>query len=124
MGDLPRLRKLSLAENRISTVTEVESLCSFPFLCELELLPNPIMNLPYYRAQVLHRLPSLRSLDEQPVSAEEKVKACVIYGADVEKRRAIFADLFKTLNNYNLSRGKSAELGGTHRVIWVTHMAI
>lgn len=91
--DLPRLRKLSLAENRISTVTEVESLCSFPFLCELELLPNPIMNLPYYRAQVLHRLPSLRSLDEQPVSAEEKVKACVIYGADVEKRRAIFAGL-------------------------------
>jgi len=30
----------------------------------------------------------------------------------------------KTLDNYNLSRGKSAELGGTHRVIWVTHMAI
>eukprot|EP00933_Yihiella_yeosuensis_P011371 TRINITY_DN11862_c1_g6_i1.p1 TRINITY_DN11862_c1_g6~~TRINITY_DN11862_c1_g6_i1.p1 ORF type:complete len:1129 (-),score=239.47 TRINITY_DN11862_c1_g6_i1:167-3553(-) len=90
---MPRLRKLCLAENRISEMGMVESLSSFPFLCDLYLHPNPVSQLPYYRAQVIHRLPRLRSLDSQQVSAEERVKTDLIYGADVECRREIFEQL-------------------------------
>jgi len=91
--DIPRLRKLCISENHICHISEVVQLQSFPFLCDLFLSPNPITDLPYYRAQILHRLPRLRWLDELAVSAEEKVKADVIYGADVEKRQDIFQNL-------------------------------
>mmetsp|Transcript_28649 Transcript_28649/g.71982 ORF Transcript_28649/g.71982 Transcript_28649/m.71982 type:complete len:543 (-) Transcript_28649:112-1740(-) len=90
---IPRLRKLCIAENRITQICEVAGLESFPFLCDLLLAPNPVVELPYYRSQVLHRLPRLRSLDSQPVPAEEKVKADVIYGIDVETRKEIFQEL-------------------------------
>mmetsp|Transcript_127111 Transcript_127111/g.219313 ORF Transcript_127111/g.219313 Transcript_127111/m.219313 type:complete len:1030 (-) Transcript_127111:224-3313(-) len=90
--DIPRLRKLCISENRVSNITEVEGLCSFPFLCDLLLAPNPIVELPHYRAQVLHRMPNLRLLDMQAATAEEKVKADVIYGADVDHRRGIFEE--------------------------------
>lgn len=91
--DIPRLRKLCIADNRISQISEVEGLASFPYLCDLLLAPNPVAGLPHYGAQVLHRLPLLRSLDTMPVPAEEKVKADLIYGADVGARREIFEQL-------------------------------
>jgi len=91
--DVPRLRKLFVSENRISRIQEVEGLQSFRFLCDLSLVPNPVTKLPHYRAQVIHRLPRLRSLDSEAVTAEEKVKADLIYGSDVEERREIFEQL-------------------------------
>ncbi|CAJ1357118.1 unnamed protein product [Effrenium voratum] len=91
--DIPRLRKLRLSENRISHMREVDQLASFQFLSELYLEPNPMSQLPEYRAQVLHRLPRLRQLDDQQVTPEERVKTDVIFGADVETRRDIFEQL-------------------------------
>jgi len=92
-NDIPRLRRLCISENQISHIREVERLQSFPYLCDLFLAPNPITELPYYRAQVLHRLPRLRWLDDSQATPEEKIKADVIYGADVEKRQDIFSQL-------------------------------
>lgn len=91
--DVPRLKKLCLSENRISHISEVAGLNGFSFLCDLLLAPNPVVELPHYRAQVLHRLPRLRSVDGAPVPAEEKVKADLIYGVDVEARRSGFEEL-------------------------------
>jgi len=88
--DIPRMRKICISENRVAHIQEIEGLQSFPFLCDLLLAPNPIAELPQYREQVLHRLPNLRLLDRQAASAEEKVKADVIYGNDVERRKVIF----------------------------------
>jgi hypothetical protein len=88
--DIPRMRKLCTSENRVANIQEVEGLQGFPFLCDLLLAPNPIVELPHYREQVLNRLPNLRLLDKQAASAEEKVKADVIYGTDVDRRREIF----------------------------------
>eukprot|EP00438_Fugacium_kawagutii_P003149 Skav218929 [mRNA] locus=scaffold678:39018:56391:+ [translate_table: standard] len=72
---------------------EVDQLASFSFLSELFLHPNPLSQLPQYRAQVLHRLPRLRQLDHYQVTPEERVKTEVIYGADVETRQEIFEQL-------------------------------
>lgn len=88
--DIPRLRKLCISENRVNHIQEIEGLQPFPFLCDLLLAPNPIVELPHYREQVLHRLPNLRLLDRQAASAEEKVKADVIYGIDVENCKKNF----------------------------------
>lgn len=91
--ELPRLRKLCVSENRLSRIAELDALQSFRYICDLFLAPNPVAELPEYRSQVLYRIPSLRLLDKEPVSAEEKVKAEVVYGADVENRVAIFKNL-------------------------------
>eukprot|EP00927_Polykrikos_kofoidii_P025669 TRINITY_DN23029_c0_g1_i1.p1 TRINITY_DN23029_c0_g1~~TRINITY_DN23029_c0_g1_i1.p1 ORF type:complete len:1171 (-),score=203.23 TRINITY_DN23029_c0_g1_i1:29-3394(-) len=91
--DLPRLRRCCVADNRLSKMSEVEGLAAFEFLCDVFLAPNPVAELPHYRAQVLHRMPRLRSLDGERATAEEKIKADLIYGADVEMRREIFEKL-------------------------------
>mmetsp|Transcript_12393 Transcript_12393/g.20254 ORF Transcript_12393/g.20254 Transcript_12393/m.20254 type:complete len:1064 (+) Transcript_12393:74-3265(+) len=90
--DIPRLRKLCISENRISHIQEIEGLQPFTYLCDLLLSPNPLINLPYYREQVLHRLPHLRLLDKMPATPEEKVKSDIIYGSDIDMRRQIFED--------------------------------
>mmetsp|Transcript_11324 Transcript_11324/g.26067 ORF Transcript_11324/g.26067 Transcript_11324/m.26067 type:complete len:389 (-) Transcript_11324:111-1277(-) len=90
---MPRLRKLCASQNRLPDMLQVEFLQDFTFLCDLFLAGNPLDSLPFYRAQVLHRLPRLRLLDEHIVIAEEKIKAEVIYGSDVDRRQQIFQAL-------------------------------
>mmetsp|Transcript_77131 Transcript_77131/g.200982 ORF Transcript_77131/g.200982 Transcript_77131/m.200982 type:complete len:550 (-) Transcript_77131:290-1939(-) len=91
--DLPRLRRLNISDNRLGDIHEVASLAAFTLLQDLRLAPNPVDQLPHYRAQVLHRLPLLRTLDASVAAPEEKVKADLIYGADIEERRKIFENL-------------------------------
>merc|ERR1712176_1563623 len=40
--DMPCLRKLCIADNRVANISEVASLASFPLLCDLRLAPNPV----------------------------------------------------------------------------------
>lgn len=91
--DLPRLRRLNISDNRLGDIREVASLAAFTLLQDLRLAPNPVDQLPHFRAQVLHRLPLLRTLDASVAAPEEKVKADLIYGADIEERRKIFEGL-------------------------------
>eukprot|EP00397_Hematodinium_sp_SG-2012_P034978 GEMP01037570.1.p1 GENE.GEMP01037570.1~~GEMP01037570.1.p1 ORF type:complete len:582 (+),score=127.74 GEMP01037570.1:210-1955(+) len=86
----PRLRKLCVSNNNIGSVNELEYLREFKFLCDMFLAPNPLDQLPYYRAQVLYRVPDIRFLDDAVATAEEKVKAGVIYGEETEKSSEIF----------------------------------
>lgn len=91
--DIPRLRKLRVSENRISQIRELNNLAEFSFLSDFYLDANPLSELPQLRAQVLHRLPRLRCLDSVQVTAEERVKTDLVYGADIETRREIFESL-------------------------------
>jgi Ras family protein A len=90
---MPRLSKLCIADNCVTNIAEAAGLAEFPLLCELRLHPNPVVRLPHYRQQVLKRLPRLRSLDAEAAQCEEKVKADLTYGADVDARRQIFEEL-------------------------------
>lgn len=90
---VPRLRQLFAADNKISKIEEIKSLAAFDCLLDLSFQPNPVADLPHYRAQVLYRLPHIRLLDGEHVTAEERVKADVIYGSDIEARREIFESL-------------------------------
>jgi len=91
--DVPRLQKLVIADNRISLIKEIEELRDFYFLVDLAVQPNPLGQLPHFRAQVAHRLQHLRSLDGHVVPAEDKVKADIIYGADINARKEVFEQL-------------------------------
>lgn len=92
-ANLPRLRKLCVSENNIGSIHEIQHLHEFEFLCDLFLSPNPVDQLPHYRAQVLYRVPDLRYLDDSRAAPEEKIKARVLYGEYVDATKEIFSQL-------------------------------
>lgn len=72
------LNVLSIANNCISSFYELNHLNQLPQLKVLNLEFNPVTQLPYYRYQVIHRVPSIRLLDQKEVTATEKSKATKI----------------------------------------------
>ena len=89
LKDLNTLRKLCVTENDIADIVEVEKLPSS--ICDLYLSPNPLVELPYYRQQVLRRMPDIRLLDTDVLVSEmEKVKANVLYDDYVAQEEKLF----------------------------------
>ena len=73
--NLPYLRELSLADNNISDMNELIYLGTCPNLTKLWLKNNPISNSPDYRIQVIRYIPSLRFLDDNAVTNDERIMA-------------------------------------------------
>ena len=73
--NLRNLRELSLADNNISNMNELIYLSSCPNLIKLWLRNNPISSLWDYRIQVIRYIPSLKYLDDQEITPEEKIMA-------------------------------------------------
>jgi len=86
----PVLMRIDVRHNFLAHAARISSLSKFPYLKDLYLSPNPLDQAPYYRVQMLHRLPTLRWLDDAPASAEEKVKAAIIYGLEVKEQEELF----------------------------------
>ncbi|CAL1526962.1 unnamed protein product [Lymnaea stagnalis] len=70
-----RLEFVDLEDNEVIDVADVDYLKHAKGLRELNLLRNPIQELPDYRLSVLHRLSCLTTLDRRPVKEDEKVAA-------------------------------------------------
>ncbi len=73
--DLQNLRELSLASNNISDINELIYLGSCPNLSKLWLRNNPISNLWDYRIQVIRYIPSLKYLDDEEITENERIMA-------------------------------------------------
>ena len=73
--DLQNLRELSLASNNISDINELMYLGSCPNLSKLWLRNNPISNLWDYRIQVIRYIPSLKYLDDEEITENERIMA-------------------------------------------------
>lgn len=76
-------------------MNELNYLASLRCLQQLALTDCPLAaregSSVFYRARVLRRLPQLAHLDDDAVSAREKVKARVMHGSDVVSRQHVFA---------------------------------
>ena len=92
------LKHLDLRDNAVAAVAEVESLSALALLSELSLRGCPVAALPYYRRRVLYRAQQVASLDGVVVSAEEKVKALNLHGADLPNRQAVFGAVLPGAN--------------------------
>lgn len=57
------IQTLMLGANKVEKIEELAALKSFRQLLQLDLLNNPVVNLPGYRAQVFSMFPSLSILD-------------------------------------------------------------
>ena len=84
------LSQLDLSSNKVSELVEVSHLGGLQLLCDVQLSGNPIAAEQYYRRRVLVQAQQLTLLDGIIVSAEEKVKALNMHGADLENRQATF----------------------------------
>ena len=70
--NLQDLRELSLAENNISDINELIYLGTCPNLTKLWLKNNPISKSNDYRFQVIKKIPSLKYLDDEEITNEER----------------------------------------------------
>ena len=73
--NLQNLKELSLASNNISDINELIYLGSCPNLTKLWLKNNPISKLWDYRIQVIRYIPSLKFLDDEEITQDEKILA-------------------------------------------------
>jgi U2 small nuclear ribonucleoprotein A' len=69
---LPNLTTLMLTNNKLVYYYEIEHLSSIPKLSVLCLADNPVSYKQYYREVVIYRIPQLKVLDFQKITAQEK----------------------------------------------------
>ena len=87
---LENLRYLYLSSNKLSRCNQVAYLADLPFLTDLDFCFNDVQHKKFYRYQILYYIPQLRILDGQDVTHFEKVKADILFGADLENKKEIF----------------------------------
>jgi dynein assembly factor 1 len=82
---------LDVSNNYIGDIYSLEPAVALPFLACLVVKGNPLcLRLRHLRLRIVHRLPGLTSLDGEAVTAEVKVNAANLHGADLVSRRRIF----------------------------------
>ncbi|KAG9342557.1 hypothetical protein JZ751_015964, partial [Albula glossodonta] len=75
LQNLQLLGSLNLEGNMVSEIKEASHIHDMPLLSELNLLRNPVQEQADYRLALIFLLQQLRTLDQQEVTAEEKVSA-------------------------------------------------
>lgn len=89
-----RLQQLDLSSNDLDDVNELNHLIPLQFLQSVSLSGCPLVDREgshvFYRARVLRRLVQIQQLDDEEVTAKEKVKALVMHGSDLETRQRVF----------------------------------
>ena len=92
-----QLGSLDASGNAVAQVREVEHLRGLPLFSVLFLRGNPCADLDFYKRRVIVRLQRLTSLDDEPVTSEEKIKSINIHGgdeSDVGHRKEMYKKYF------------------------------
>ncbi|XP_072529001.1 leucine-rich repeat and guanylate kinase domain-containing protein isoform X2 [Salminus brasiliensis] len=84
LQNLPLLGSINFESNMISEIKEVSYLHGILLLRELNLKRNPVQEQPDYRLMVIFLLNCITELDEQAVTAEDKVTAVNKYDPPLE----------------------------------------
>ncbi|KAJ0406265.1 hypothetical protein P43SY_007053 [Pythium insidiosum] len=86
-----RLQRLDASCNALASVNALNALIPLPLLQSVVLRGCPLVaseaSTVFYRARVLRRLQQLVELDDDVVSAKEKIKALMMHGSDVQSRQ-------------------------------------
>ena len=84
---------MDVSSNLIRNLKELASVEGISHLTSLDLSYNLCQKVKYYKLILIHRLPQLRTLDGQAVTAQDFVKAEIFYGGDVQAKQGIFKRL-------------------------------
>ncbi|GMH33137.1 hypothetical protein BSKO_00971 [Bryopsis sp. KO-2023] len=78
---LAALRSLQIGMNRVTDVANLDKLSSVTSLVEISMANNPVCRKQVYRAVVLAKCPTLVSVDNQPVTLEEREYVSSLFAA-------------------------------------------
>ena len=84
-----RLYSLNMADNHVSDMEEIQHLVPIKSLRILNFLNNPIVQAEDYRKSVIFSMQHLKELDQQAISAEEKVVAINLFDPPPEVQAAL-----------------------------------
>ncbi|XP_074644110.1 leucine-rich repeat and guanylate kinase domain-containing protein-like isoform X2 [Tubulanus polymorphus] len=84
LEDHPFLENIDLEFNEVIDIAEIQYVQDLPMLRNLNLLRNPIQELPDYRLAILFRVQKLTELDRHRVDVEEKVAAVNMFSPPME----------------------------------------
>lgn len=76
---VPRLKVVDLTGNQLRYLSEVRNLAEFKDLEHLSLCGNPVIHKPLYRLFMLYCIPSLKFLDFQRITAQEREDAKKVF---------------------------------------------
>ena len=93
--NLQFLRELSLASNNISDINELLYLGTCPNISKLWLKNNPISKQWDYRIQVIKYIPSLKYLDDEEVTEDERIMANTGSFFDVQDNKNIKKRMYR-----------------------------
>ena len=85
---LPNLQRLFLSNNQIESFVDVDALFVLQNLMELTMDSNPVAGRPHYRQSILDQVRSLRLLDLQRISDEERRLSHLVVKKEEEKAEA------------------------------------
>jgi hypothetical protein len=88
---LERLQNLQLAGNRINDFAELDKLGELPRLRELSLVNNPLIRKNLYRQVVIRKLPRLEILDAKAVSQDELERVEQMFTQEVKPQGIVVA---------------------------------
>ena len=77
--NVPGLLNLILTNNRLANLGELEHLVGLTKLIHLSLLDNPLALRPHYRAYVIHKIPSLKTLDYAKITRTEREESAKFF---------------------------------------------
>ena len=77
--NVPGLLNLILTNNRLANLGELEHLVGLTKLIHLSLLDNPLALRPHYRAYVIHKIPSLKTLDYAKITKTEREESAKFF---------------------------------------------
>jgi len=83
---LPHLETLVLNNNKISNLSDIDSLADFPNLKTLSLIDNLITKKQNYRLYVIHKLPKLKLLDFRKIKQKERIASEKVYGTSKQPK--------------------------------------
>jgi len=90
-SSLVGVTSLVLTNNRVADLSEIDNIATLTKLEHLCLLDNPVILKPNYRLYVIHRLPTLKSLDFHKVQQQERDAARKYFKSVVGK--AMLSDI-------------------------------
>ena len=88
---LAEVTALILTNNRVSSLSEIDHIATLAKLEHLSLIDNPVVLKANYRQYVIHRIPSLKSLDYKKVQLAERQAATKYFKSVLGK--ALLSDI-------------------------------
>ena len=81
--NVPNMKCLVLTNNRITCLGEIDNIALFKKLEHLSLLDNPVGIKQNYRLYIIHKIPSLKTLDYKKISKKEKDESTKFFRSSV-----------------------------------------